>query len=707
MTLPLSAFALFIGLMCVPFLALTPLKYGIFQQVESLIFGVWFLGGLASLWCFVAHQRRPALITKIFALPVVWLQVPFLAYVFVQALFISSPLLSFTGTPNLAQGGFTFLATLFLTPPLVLISKLKPLQKPIFWIAVGSCLLLSGLTILGGGDTPVPEWKNAEWCPIFFPDYIAYALVAIASLYWIFKDRFKRAGLYHAFFLTVLMLGAYYSRNLSIYVAIFLAFFTFVVVRYGPFQEVHPLKRFGFYLFSGLFIITVFISIYDVISPYLPEKLQDQVSLTSRLYLAKMTFIDFFYRPIDFDAVIDCLFGQGWGNFNNATLSHIFLVNEISLFSGSSWKPTWEFLDRDLLHSHNFILEAFLASGLVGVALFIYTKYRLIQALRAPYLFPGIFFLTSFFVVATFWFEMLHTLPFVLLATVFLFSAPASCKKRFSSAQQTSWTRMGSLFGCLLLPVSGLYLFFMFHIEGLKLEKGDDLIDKVESFVNSPYIAYDLAMGGYRASFLGKSLSHEMRSTLDALEKESNPEAHDEKTGMPFFVQEDDSDELPTKEEQIQSIVRVNTAIASQLMGGMRPETSLNALVIALNIFTNLSSHDEIFAEMRQKPQVLASWDKAAEAVHALMPFRTDILSVYFNYLLSTHQRAQLMKMVDATLQVNPQDSIAHWYKGLILLNAQSDVSQGLASLKKAIRLGVTRFLPIPQKEVDAILRAY
>lgn len=705
-TFPLSAFALFLGLMCVPFLALPPFGYGIFQQVEPLTVALWFLGGAGALWCFVAHLKRPSLMDRIFSKPVVWLQIPFVVYVFVQSLFLPSPLLSWVGTPNLAQGGFTFTALFFLTPPLVMLSKIKVYSKPMFLIATGACLFLSTLTILGSMDSPITSLRYSSWCPVLFPDYIAFGIVALGGLYWAFKDSFGNAYIYHVFFLVTLGLGSYYSYNLSIFVAYILAILTYVVVRYGPFQGINPLKRFGFYVFSGLLVLTFFLSTYDIISPYLPEKLQDQASLTSRLYLAKMTFIDFSYRSVDLSYLKDFLFGKGWGSFNNATLSNIFLVNDISLFSGSTWKPTWEFLDRDLLHSHNFLLETFLASGLVGLVIFIYTKYRLILALRKEYFFSGLFFLTSYFVVSAFWFEMLHTLPFVILTTTFLFSA-ASSGESFSFKGWAYIVRYGSFLGTMLIPVSVVFLFFVLQMESLKLNRGDDLIERMESFINSPIVSYDLVLGGFRSTYIGRSLGAEMKGTLEYLEKErKRGEDGDEKKNFARLDKDERTENLPSKESQIESIVTTNSALANKFVDVERPEVSLNALILSLNILTELASHRDFAAFFHQNKSSIESWEKVSHYVHDLMPFRTDVLSPYFNYLLSTHQRQKLLKMTEKSLNNNPDDSIAYWYEGLVRLKTEADSSLGLSCLKQAINLGVTRFLPIPKKEVESIMQA-
>jgi hypothetical protein len=121
---------------------------------------------------------------------------------------------------------------------------------------------------------------------------------------------------------------------------------------------------------------------------------------------------------------------------------------------------------------------------------------------------------------------------------------------------------------------------------------------------------------------------------------------------------------------------------------------------------TELSSQKETAFLFLNQQEAVELWGGIARQAHDLMPFRTDILSTYFNHLLSTHQRQKLFKMTGISLQNNPNDSIAYWYEGLIRLTTDEDPSLGLQNLKRAIALGVTRFLPIPKEEVESLMRA-
>ena len=698
--LPSTAFALFIGLMLVPFLALPPLGYGLFHQIEPLTVGTWFLGGCGALWCFIAHLRRPKLINKIFSLPVVWTQALILIYALIQCLFLSSALRSLVGTPHLGQGILTFTSLLFLTPPLVLLTKIKTYRKALFTLATLSCLTLSALTILGSMDSPLQEMRYWQWCPVFFPDYIAFGLVPLFAFYWVFRADFKNTPLYHIVFLGILGVTSYYSYNQSIFIAYILGIFTYLSVRFGPFQHISPVKRFGLYLFLGLSTLTLFLSTYDLISSYLPEKLQNQGSLTSRLYLAKMTFIDFFYRPFNASYLTDFLFGQGWGSFNNATLSNIFLVNDISLFSEGTWKPSWEFLDRDLLHSHNFLLETFLTSGLLGLFLFLYAKYQLILSLGHRHLFVGIFFLTGYLSLSAFWFELLHTLPFVMLAHAFLFTRQSSLSHK--NGLQKIWptfARYGSLAGVFLIPISFLFMVFVQQINDLKLKGGDDLLKSVSLFNDSPLVDYDLSLGGFRAVLIGHRLASEITGSLHAAEKESTSKAKE----MDSLKAQDLQGDL---QKHAQDALKANMTLAQKLFKPDTSKASLNGLVLSLNLMTELASQKILGPLFLEHREAVKLWGEIAQHAHRQMLFRSDIISVYLNHLLSTHQRQKLLQMTRQALSHNSNDPIAHWYQGLLRLKTDEDPSQGLRDLQQAITLGVNRFLPIPKEEIDTIMQA-
>tara|TARA_A100000171_G_C2127095_1_gene144225 strand:- start:161 stop:2209 length:2049 start_codon:yes stop_codon:yes gene_type:complete len=680
--------------MILPFLALPPLAYGYYHQIEPLTAGLWFLGGVSALWGYLSYFNRPGLMEKIYLMPVVWAQVPFIAYTLLQCFFIETPLLSLVGTPHLGQGVLSCMAFFFLTPPLVLLTKIKAYRIMIITVATLSCTLLCGLTIMGSMDSPFESMRYWVWCPVFFPDYIAFGLVSLAGLYWGWRSFFNNALSYHVLFICFLAVASYYSYNQSIFVAYLLAVFTFCVVRFGPFRMMPVQKRFALYLFLGLMTLTFFLSAYDIISPFLPKGLQNQGTLTSRLYLAKMTFMDFIYRPFDASFLADFLFGRGWGGFNNATLSNIFLVNDISLFSEGNWKPTWEFLDRDLLHSHNFLLETFLSSGVVGGLIFLYTKYVLISGLRQSHLFAGVFFLTAYLVVSTFWFELLHSFPYVLLATAFLFGRQIKTPSFWSRA-----CRVVMAGGIILIPLSFVFVVFSNSFNNLKLQQGDDLLAKMTDFVASPLVPHELAMGGLRSVGIARRLTNELKASFEPPQDVKSKKSYIENTEKPTKVESRERLSISSEEA-----LRSNVALAETLFNKGNNGASLNALILSLNILTEMSTHEKMASLFFKKQEALLLWGKIALQIHEYLRFRTDILSPYFNHLLETHQYQRLSGMLEKAIENNPHDPIAHWYEGLSYLKTKPNPQQGLESLKLAINLGVTRFLPIPKKEIQAIL---
>jgi len=657
-------------------------------KASSLCFGCW--GGVALLWNALLFSKRERLARRLWAMPVVWGWLPLILFSIVRSLFQPAPLMGWVGSPQLAEGILTFISFMSLSPPLILLTKIKNLRPWVFSGFMLSATGLAALTVLGAFDSPLKMLAFFKWAPVFFSDFMGFLPIAFLPVAWHYRDLFKKPATRYGYAIgciAFILFTTYYAQNRTLYPAYAIGGFTYLALCLPIFPKMDFTKRFALYLFAGLTFLSIVISFYDTLSSYLPDYFSDTLifaTLKSRMNLAKMTFLDLLYRPWDLSFWADILFGHGWGGYNNGVLSNMFLMNELSLFTQTKWAPTWEFVNRDLLHSHNLLIETFHAIGILGLGCFLFGKYFMLRALNPSGRFIGVLFMVSLCILLTFWFQLPQTFPYTLFATLLVFSSPRSPQPTGRICHylphnlpvkplKTTLMTAGALMLCFSLT-HGIYAYRL----GTTLfpQEGQKIADKTRELIETDITAYDKHLGGYRTLHLSKIY---VGIIFDILEKK-------EKTDV---------------ENTLNMVTTLARFGAEDRLG-----SNLSAILFRVNQFNDLATKTKTSKVLLANKELLQEWDTAVDHALEYLPFRSDILIPYLSHLTLHKRWDRLDHVLKGITSHKEDDIIAHWFQGMRFMNQDRTYPKGLMMLKEALRGGITRFMPIPPQEVNKILSA-
>ncbi len=671
----ITALAFFGYLLLMPLLGEPPLRFGYYLQVEGMIASFWLVGGLAGLWTLWLCHQKPRLAQKIWAMPVVWGWLPIIALSAFVSLFAPIPLQGWTGFGQLGEGILTFISQMFLMFVLCVLVKIPRLQPFLLWGTFGSGVLICVLTIIGCSESPFPSMRYWPWAPIFFPDFIAYIAAAFAGLYLFFFKKYRTNYFFHIVFVSAITLISYYSSNKSIGYAMVIAVGIMAVLEIKIFENWRYQHKFALIFVSTILSLTFFIICYDVFSPYLPKPLANLATITGRTYLTKMTFINLLHQPFDWKSFITILFGKGWGEYGNSLLGNVFLLKDVQLFNGENWQPTWEFTDRDLLHSHNTLTEHFLSMGLIGLSIYLWVKYKIALSMKWQNRYAGIALMTVTGVISVFWFPIIHTFPYIMIAHAFVFSKsrplPILSLKRFK------------IFTAIIAPLMIIFTiihttFIMIQGKHAYLDLEGDWVEKIELFSESPANRYDALIGGRRWIAFVRSYTQNIYTFL---EKE--------------------------KKAEIEIFAEKARKMARDLYINIPHAGNFYSILLPLNIYGELASKPRTKDWFEADPMILNEWNEMAQSFIKHLPFRSDILVPYLNYLMFHHHAEQANEIIAQIFEKSPRDPVGLWFQGTLTLMNGGDRNQGICLLKEAIQEKITRYLPIPAEEVNRIKETF
>ncbi len=183
---------------------------------------------------------------------------------------------------------------------------------------------------------------------------------------------------------------------------------------------------------------------------------------------------------------VDVMFGSGWGSVYFAFYDH--LLNAPSPI----YDRRWDFIWRDMFHSHNGFLEIFWTIGALGLAV-----YTTMLALCANWLLarrnaPLVALFVFYVAMSTVWFEFSFCLPFLILAALTCLEYPSDCAEggaRGAFGSQRLWTAMAGTAGAVCLFLFAFLTPFELAIRSYKVDRanlGDDLGTFFAQFPSDP-----------------------------------------------------------------------------------------------------------------------------------------------------------------------------------------------------------------------------
>jgi hypothetical protein len=634
-----------------PLCSLPPTRMGYYNQVESCLIAFWVVSAIVGLWVYLLMKKCPRLIYHTSKLPIVWGPILLGMATIVISPFHALPLQDLTGSPHIAEGALTFIACGLLASIFSILIRISTYRKIIFTTTLLVGLTISTLTIVGSMESPFVSWQYWQWAPYFFPDYLSFIDIALAAVYVYMRKDLKRTYLSDVIAFTLFTLIAYYASNKSLGYGIVLSLVSIMGIWLFPASWKRNLLHLTFFGLS--LALTLLIVFYDDCSKALPEFLAHLSTITSRTWLSKVTFVDLSTTSLSWEWIQQLLIGKGWGTFSNISASNMFLIDQVSIFSGKDYNPSWELTHRDLLHTHNILTNYFHSIGLFGVGLYLYIQYKLIKSLSEGYFFTGLAFLISYQVQLLFWFQFIITMPFTILALSVFFRQRTPVIWSFLLKSKFI---LG--FTTFLLIFSSLQGIITWGYESDKSTLSTK--ESIRRLTTAPYVCLEAYFGAQRQVGLGRIFATNLQD-----ESKNNPA------------------ELVTHSlklvEHLKSLPEKGNYLGNNL---------------AINILSELASKPETLKFINN--QTLTTWEQLVKDHIEIMPYRTDILLPFFNLYQTLGKEAIVLEFTKKICEKNSHDSIALWFMGSSLLKNPAHFDTAMCILQKSIREGIERFMPVP-----------
>ncbi|MGV8948470.1 MAG: hypothetical protein ACOH2E_03780 [Candidatus Paracaedibacter sp.] len=635
-----------------PLCSLPPTRMGYYNQVESCLIAFWLISAGVGLWIYFLMKKCPRLVYHTSKLPIVWGPILLGMTTILVSPFHVLPLRDLIGSPHIAEGALTFIASGLLASNFSILTRIATYRKIIFTMAFLVGLTISTLTIVGSMESPFISWRYWQWAPYFFPDYLSFICISLAALYVYVRKDLKCTYLNDIIAFALFTLIAYYASNKSLGYGIILSLISIMGIWLFPAAWKRTLLHVTFFGLS--FSLTLLIVFYDECSKALPEFLGHLSTITSRTWLSKVTFVDLTTTPLSWAWIQQLLIGKGWGTFNNISASNMFLIDQVSIFNGKDYNPSWELTHRDLLHTHNILTNYFHSIGLLGVSLYLYIQYKFIKSLSKNHFFAGIAFLISYQVQLLFWFQFIITVPFTILTLAVFFRRRTPVIWSFLLKPKFI---LG--FAAFLLIFSSFQGIITWGHESDKDDK-QPTKESIRKLTTASYIRLEAYFGAQRQVGLARIFATNLQDEL-----KNNPA------------------------ELVTHSLKLVNHLKCLPKGGNYLSNNL-----AINILSELASKQETLKLLNT--HTLITWEQLAKDHIKIMPYRTDILLPFFNLYQTLGKEAIVLEFTKAIYEKNSHDSIALWFMGSSFLKNPAHFDTAMCILQKSIREGIERFMPVP-----------
>lgn len=617
---------LFYLLIFVPFLpVIWPI--GIFQESDWAFFGLWLVAGLYAL--YFGHNK-PDL--KISTLSCGFFLLAGLSLIGIT----QNNLTTIGGINEIREGTATFLALGIL----IIAGKQLNIQSLPLWLVP---MAYSLLTIAG-----CHSWLHIK--TYIFLDISAFPLLASLPMYVNFRKSLTTLPylcdvIYAAAFIFLLS----YCDNVAATMAcicalvfVFLLPFAKKIIRFLP-------RKDGWYVISGLGFIGVMILVsWSFFSQLLPQ-------LQSRTLLGVVSVFQYFDH-FDFSKFLHLLFGYGWGSYQEFPVLNLFRLEDFSMYADGNFKPNWEFLERNLLHTHNLILETLISSGLVGVGLLLTIIYKWINNIDSSD-WAGRFFAVSYLILLSAWFQTPPVLIFSLFAMILI-------KENIS--YQLKIPRFIWIFcGLFLIIFSVAEFWSSIAINKYRFRTIQTFEEDVSAFINDPAHAYD-KYSTYKSSnmTIGRFL-----------------------LGLHEFT-EADAKYLPGIEKTI-------VLVAKDYLDSCQTRNVVSSVHVinACNTFANLPK-----VTISPNSEFFKSFKKIIFQHLSQFPERADMAIGLLNICFDKMENPkETREVAQAIINVAPDHPVGLWFSGLVDLSLGVDQERSLEKMRTAVKTGLCRFMPIPK----------
>jgi len=353
--------------------------------------------------------------------------------------------------------------------------------------------------------------------------------------------------------------------------------------------------------------------------------------------------------PSLWDDVPHILAGRGWGAVPDELIRHVSGTG-ISLYQSN-----WGGLDRDIFHSHNAVVEALLSVGLPGAVMAALLPVIVLTNCDRRRLWLAAAFALCWATLDGFWFMMPSNVPFIGLAASCLVSRPRSLFRVNPSLLAGIAIVLG-----LVCSVAAW---------GLWVEAAQEsrLARAVTSDAPAAPLPRSIDLRG-DGHALASLLSAAMREGLDRGSELSPAQAE-----RLFRLQQEAERVADERGSPILSLALINTVSAQALVTNASP----------------LGWGD--------RDALAAAWEHDVRRLLTQAPERLDVLAPYLNWLVAQQREDRLVAMIAMARKIDGNHPVVLWFEGVALLQepAPERVADGLERMRRALRLGLERIMPV------------
>ncbi|MBL28586.1 MAG: hypothetical protein CMM50_13655 [Rhodospirillaceae bacterium] len=630
------------GLLIV-FLALPPFQIGWWFQSEPVTAGLHGVSALTALglalMAWGGHRRTLRSLTH----PFVLLPAALGLWSLAVSPFDAMPQLSLFGTPELGEGAIWFLDLATLIAGGLMVMRIRRLRQAVGWFALASTLAVTGLTL-----HTQAHWA---WAPFWFYDYLAFFAVDLVVIV-LTMIRPRRSSMRWLTVLLGLAIIVISGNRAAIALAV-----TAVPATWSVLWLVRRRER----LCRWLAVIAAILApLAATAAVYAVGSRGMEAAIESR-YLHQIIAS----RTLASDPTI-LLTGQGWGHHADSVVAHM-PIERIDL-QGFAGTADWDGVRRQVhFHSHNFLIESLLASGIIGLLLAWALPISVPLCCRRREIRTAGVFAAMVTALSALWFQLPGSVPFFALAIAGLAKVPMPSPTRRAAVMR---------------PLIAAVLVIVTCVQGFAAR--DTLVVAAEASEAIRANTRATEPGGPTVSNAdcaallddhgrgGIHLSVALRRFSDMVEQRT-------RQGAP-----------PTQGEAVR-FADLLCAADSRLAKGASLRLQVAVLLVTTDLVFALKepSLDSV------RSRLVAQWPERLDSFLRKAPGRSDIAYLYLTWLNDRGETAAVRQWAGRLLTHNRHDPVGLWFSGSVMILDPATASEGLKRLVESLDGGIKNVLAV------------
>lgn len=621
-----------------PFGALPLFHFGYYELVAASILWLHLCAGVAAALIASGTIAAPRLACRSLVNPATLCLFGFAALTTIPVLYADHPMLVVFGSPQSGKGLLWFIDCALFVAAGWLIRNHTRAVSVVIWTAILTTAAVAGMRI----------FVAATGTELLLPGGDSYAYLGLLLPFLVLLHAKPQRSPWLqtvAFAVAATCVGA--SANKAAIATFLVLTVAYLCLRFMPAATI-SVARFRFvWLYPAVLAAAVALS-YVVVSIDFRGVFD---SIDSRVLIARIVM-----AALSDSSNLEWISGHGWGHTQAAFYRYL-------TESGASLLDNrWDFLWRDIFHSHNLVFELVYETGALGLAVFAAMLAALVASADSGRRIAALIFVLGYLMMNSVWFEFAHSLPMLALAVLSL-SRDTPVRRSTERNRTAPWLVFAATTSLACVVAAATLYNFDRRVPDFKMDRG--VLPRTDyptgEFPEDPRGNDFIRAAVYRE--IVRTISHLAQSSVDAV---------DPKVALGSILDD----------------------IESRLARTTNPELLLVGMVIF---------NDAYYDSNRVWVQHVvdgrdALWDRLAARHLALSPKRTDVLVVFLSWLIANNEEARAAEIVAQLLNASPEEPVGLYFRGVINTRA-SDPSakrRGLAEIAQAVDNGVERYLEVP-----------